>query len=75
MSTGMTTRQHDAEQRYRDRVARVVAALVGDLYHAAVALDGDAPEDRPVIEVYHSPFDTPPHELRTDLLIPIRDLD
>lgn len=52
-----------------------INAAVAALYAAWLPQSGFEPDDRPVLEVYHSPFDTPPQDLRTDLLIPIRDLN
>jgi len=52
-----------------------INAAVSALYAAWLPQSGFEPDDRPVLEVYHSPFDTPPQDLRTDLLIPIRDLN
>jgi AraC family transcriptional regulator len=52
-----------------------INAAISALYSVWLPQSGFEPDDRPVIEVYHSTFDTPPQELRTDLLIPIRDLD
>ena len=51
-----------------------INAAISALYAAWLPQSGFEPDDRPVIEVYHSSFDTPPQDLRTDLLIPIRDL-
>jgi len=52
-----------------------INAAISALYAAWLPQSGFEPDDRPVLEVYHSPFDTPPQDLRTDLLIPIRDLN
>jgi len=51
-----------------------INAAISALYAVWLPQSGFEPDDRPVIEVYHSPFDTAPQDLRTDLLIPIRDL-
>jgi AraC family transcriptional regulator len=51
-----------------------INAAISALYAAWLPQSGFEPDDRPVLEVYHAPFDAPPHLLRTDLLIPIRDL-
>ncbi len=52
-----------------------INAAISALYAAWLPQSGFEPDDRPVIEVYHPPFDTRPQDLRTDLLIPIRDLN
>ncbi|MES1163097.1 MAG: GyrI-like domain-containing protein, partial [Rhizobacter sp.] len=52
-----------------------INAAITALYASWLPQSGCEPDDRPVLEIYHSPFETPPHELHTDLLIPIRDLD
>ena len=52
-----------------------INAAVTALYAAWLPQSGYEPDDRPVLEIYHSPFDTPAHQLRTDLLIPVRDLE
>ena len=51
-----------------------INAAISALYAVWLPQSGFEPDDRPVIEVYHAPFDTAPQDLRTDLLIPIRDL-
>lgn len=52
-----------------------INAAISALYAVWLPQSGFEPDDRPVIEVYRSPFGTPPQDLHTDLLIPIRDLD
>ena len=51
-----------------------INAAIGALYSAWLPHSGFEPDDRPMLEVYHSPHDTPPLDQRTDLLIPIREM-
>ena len=51
-----------------------INAAISALYAVWLPQSGFEPDDRPVIEVYHAPLDAAPQALRTDLLIPIRDL-
>ena len=40
-----------------------INAAISALYAVWLPQSGFEPDDRPVIEVYHSPFDTPPQDL------------
>lgn len=51
-----------------------INAAISALYSAWLPQSGFEPDDRPVLEIYRSPFGTPPQDLQTDLLIPVRDL-
>ena len=51
-----------------------INAAIGALYSVWLPHSGFEPDDRPVLEVYHSAPETAPQDLRTDLLIPIREL-
>ena len=53
--------------------AQINAAVMA-LYGVWLPRSGYEPDDRPMLELYESPPDTPPQDLRTHLLIPIRDL-
>jgi AraC family transcriptional regulator len=51
-----------------------INAAIGALYSVWLPRSGFEPDHRPVLEVYHSAPDAAPQDLRTDLLIPIREL-
>lgn len=51
-----------------------INAAIAALYAVWLPNSGFEPDDRPVLEVYRSPPYTPSQDLRTDLLIPVRDL-
>jgi AraC family transcriptional regulator len=52
-----------------------INAAISALYAVWLPQSGFEPDDRPVLEVYHAPLDASPQDRRTDLLIPIRDLE
>ena len=62
-----------AQHRLVGPYTQITAAITA-LFTVWMPQSGFDPDDRPMLEIYHSPFDTPPQDLQTDLLIPIRDL-
>jgi len=52
-----------------------IDVAISALYASWLPHSGYEPDDRPLLQLYHSPHDTPAHQLRTDLLLPIRPLE